>query len=693
MKPRRHRLASPFATIAFLALILAAPARATWSILIVDTATGEVAVGIATCLTGFDLRPNTVVVVPGVGVGAAQSFVGPLSLRQLIRNELIAGTTPTQILNLLAAADTGHQSRQYGIVDAVGGAATFTGTGAFAFANGVTGNVGSIYYAVQGNVLTGQPVITMAEQAIANTVGDVGQKLMAAMEAARAMGGDGRCSCGANPTGCGSPPPAFTKSSHIGLVIVSRPGDLDAPCTGSSGCGAGDYYLDINIANQQAADPDPVLQIQALYDAWRIQQAGRPDHFRSTASLAATDLRANGVDSTTASVVLRDIDGLPIGNAATLSVSLDSTSTADATFGAVVAQPDGSYTFDVTAGVQPGEIVLNVVADDGQGTVLLSPRPVIQVGDPFGACGVGTVNSGPNVVDVLRVDGEVGSDRVVTVPFGQPFSIDVAAPPVGGGLAGNFLLWAHLGVPTPSSEFAFGVPTGSLCFTPVPFDPFAPTLLLADSIGAGALYGATSAPWSVAIPGIPSAVDLVLQGLMVESATELGVTNAVVARVELFPPPVITDVFPDAAPAGATVSVQGTGFEPGVTAVVGATPAITQFVSPDLVTFTMPAGAGCDTSLSIQNPGSLSATAYLNATPGIFSTPFSSGPSAGGVLYLVTGENLEDATLTIGGAAATINSTSPNSILALTPPGVPGPATVVVTSPAGCTATTTYTYQ
>ena len=61
-------------------LLFAAPASATWSIVIVNLVTGEVAVGIATCLTGFDLRPNTVVIVPGHGAAAAQSFVGPLSV-------------------------------------------------------------------------------------------------------------------------------------------------------------------------------------------------------------------------------------------------------------------------------------------------------------------------------------------------------------------------------------------------------------------------------------------------------------------------------------------------------------------------------------------------------------------------------------------------------------------------------------
>ena len=176
-------------------VLLAAPASATWSIVIVNLVTGEVAVGIATCLTGFDLRPNTVVIVPGLGAAAAQSFVGPLSLRQLIRDGLLSGESASQILASLAAADTGHQSRQYGIVSLVCGEETFTGTGAGVWAGGLVGQVGNFRYAIQGNVLTGQPVITAAEQAILMTPGDLPDKLMAAMEAARVMGGDGRCSC------------------------------------------------------------------------------------------------------------------------------------------------------------------------------------------------------------------------------------------------------------------------------------------------------------------------------------------------------------------------------------------------------------------------------------------------------------------------------------------------------------------
>ncbi|MDX2147381.1 MAG: DUF1028 domain-containing protein [Planctomycetota bacterium] len=206
-------------------------AFATWSILIADTRTGEVAVASATCLTGFDLRDNTPVLLTGIGAATAQSFVDSSGQnRVFVRDRLAEGIAPATIIDLLAPFDSGHQTRQYGIVSLAGGgqAATFSGTGAGGWAGGVTGRVGDLVYAVQGNVLTGAPVVAAAVDAIINTSGDVPAKLMASMQAARMMGGDGRCSCAAfSPEACGAPPPSFTKSAHIAYMLIAREGDRD----------------------------------------------------------------------------------------------------------------------------------------------------------------------------------------------------------------------------------------------------------------------------------------------------------------------------------------------------------------------------------------------------------------------------------------------------------------------------------
>ena len=182
----------------------------------------------ATCLTSFDLRAGTPVVLTGVGAAAAQSFAEQGFNRTLIRDNLLLGTAPSAIISALATFDAGHQSRQYGIASVTGGPATFTGTGAGAWAGGRTGTAGDLHYAVQGNVLTGAAVVDAAVDAILNTPGDVPAKLMAAMEAARAFGGDGRCSCPSTVTGCGAPPVGgFDLSANIGYVIVARLGDSD----------------------------------------------------------------------------------------------------------------------------------------------------------------------------------------------------------------------------------------------------------------------------------------------------------------------------------------------------------------------------------------------------------------------------------------------------------------------------------
>lgn len=205
-------------------------ANATWSILIVDTSTGEIGVASATCLIGLDLRELTPLLITQVGGLTAQSYGDSTGQnRTFIRDRLLEGVAPDQIINLVGEFDSGHQTRQYGLLDAQGGVATFTGSMAGSWAGGVVGQTGDFVYAVQGNVLTGEPVVALAEQAIISTPGDLPEKLMAAMEAAYSMGGDGRCSCNASlPESCGSPPPSFNKSAHVGYMLVARSGDFSA---------------------------------------------------------------------------------------------------------------------------------------------------------------------------------------------------------------------------------------------------------------------------------------------------------------------------------------------------------------------------------------------------------------------------------------------------------------------------------
>ena len=56
-------------------VLLASVAEATWSIVVVDRATGEVCVATATCLAGFNIANAVPVVVVGKGAAAAQSYI------------------------------------------------------------------------------------------------------------------------------------------------------------------------------------------------------------------------------------------------------------------------------------------------------------------------------------------------------------------------------------------------------------------------------------------------------------------------------------------------------------------------------------------------------------------------------------------------------------------------------------------
>ncbi|MEO1370221.1 MAG: DUF1028 domain-containing protein, partial [Acidobacteriota bacterium] len=289
---------------------VAPPADATWSVVAVDRETQEIAISSATCVTGIDLAAFSPAVVVGRGAGAAQSFVDSTGQRrQIMADGFAAGAAADTIIDQLAAV-TGSANHQNGLATGLGDAATFSGSSTFAHSSGLTGSFDGVHYAIQGNILTGRPVVEMAEAALRDTAGDLPAKVMAAMEAARAMGGDGRCSCLGSVTGCGSPPASFTKTADVGFFIVARYGDVDDPTCSASGCADGDYLFRLNVAGASSGDPDAVLQLRGLFDAARTALEGRPDAIASTAEFrGGTDL--------TLRLELRDWRNLPISAAIT----------------------------------------------------------------------------------------------------------------------------------------------------------------------------------------------------------------------------------------------------------------------------------------------------------------------------------------------------------------------------------------
>jgi uncharacterized Ntn-hydrolase superfamily protein len=252
---------------------LPAPASATWSILAVDARTGRVVIASATCVAQMSIErfPATslkdiqAIVVPGIGVAATQAALDrSRGDQELIYRELKSGTEPERILRLLRLMDPNLDARQIAILDTKGRVATYTGEGtgriAFAHSGRVPGT--DIYYSVQGNILASGAVVESAVRALVDEPGTIEDRVMAAMEAADAAGGDRRCSCRTEPL-----PLAPCRARHA-LVAYLLAADADDPEGSFVNNGRYRIYLDVNEQNiRPDEDANPVVTLRRRYDA------------------------------------------------------------------------------------------------------------------------------------------------------------------------------------------------------------------------------------------------------------------------------------------------------------------------------------------------------------------------------------------------------------------------------------------
>ena len=344
-------------------------ADATWSIVICDSETKEVGIASVTCLSQFNLRAITPVVVVGKGTAAVQAAGDFDGIRRpIIRTLFLLGIAPTSMLSTLSQV-AGHASRQYGIVDTQGRTATFTGGLNADWAGGVTGDIGTLSYAIQGNILVGPCVVSAVETALLNTPGDLPTKLMAGMQVAKDAGGDGRCSCAGTPTSCGCPPVSFTKSGHIGYLLVARIGDSEDPVCNANGCADGDYLYALNVGPQSVNAPDPVDQLQVLFDARRAELAGRPDAHASTAAITG------GASGPLLTIALADYDGFAVTMPVTITIDHTAASAGLSAIGAPVDLGGGQFEVPLTGTEIPGIDEFLITVDDGFRPVVLSPLP------------------------------------------------------------------------------------------------------------------------------------------------------------------------------------------------------------------------------------------------------------------------------------------------------------------------------
>lgn len=167
---------------------------ATFSILGYDPATGEV--GGAVQSRVFSVGNGVLWAEAGVGVAATQAIVdvsyGPKALDLLRR-----GLAPDAVIKQIYDADPDpglngrpwpKAGRQFAVMNAKGEHAAFTGPKATAWAGHRAGK----YSTAQGNILAGEAVVANMVEAFEKTNGHLSLRLMAALDAGQAAGGDTR---------------------------------------------------------------------------------------------------------------------------------------------------------------------------------------------------------------------------------------------------------------------------------------------------------------------------------------------------------------------------------------------------------------------------------------------------------------------------------------------------------------------
>jgi len=211
----------------------------TFSIVALDAATGDLGVAVASKF------PCVGAVVPwaraGVGAVATQSWAntdfGPDGLR------LMSGGLPADAaLDAVLEPDVDREERQVGFVDANGGAASFTGANCMDWAGGRTGDG----FAVQGNILASADVVAALAETYARTQGDLCDRLLAALLAGDAAGGDRR------------------GKQSAALLVVREAGGYE---------GRNDRYIDLRVDDH----PDAPTELARLFTVWDTTMLIRTD--------------------------------------------------------------------------------------------------------------------------------------------------------------------------------------------------------------------------------------------------------------------------------------------------------------------------------------------------------------------------------------------------------------------------------
>ena len=216
----------------------------TYSIVAYDSTTGDLGVAVQSKF------PNVGGIVPwgraGVGAVATQSLGNTAYGERGL--ELIAqGASAEEALRIVMRTDTMLQDRQVGMVDARGNAASFTGTSTFDWAGGrvgapsgrgnVLGGKGEVIvgrgYSAQANIMVSDQTVKNLAETFGRTKGNLADRLMAALKAGQAGGGDKR------------------GMQSAALLVVRKNGGY---------LGANDRFIDIRVYDAV----DPIAELERL---------------------------------------------------------------------------------------------------------------------------------------------------------------------------------------------------------------------------------------------------------------------------------------------------------------------------------------------------------------------------------------------------------------------------------------------
>lgn len=224
-------------------------AQDTFSIIAVDTITGEIGGAGASCIDENSIPTGVLIIndiLPGRGGIHTQAYW--LSANQQNAHDRMAeGMSPQEIIDWLVANDVQNNptKRQYGIVDTDEDghprSAGYTGVNCDDYKNHILGP----NYAIQGNILLGPQILDSIEARFLNTQGTLAEKLMSALQGANVPGADTRCLNEGT-------------SSLSAFIRVAKEDALP-----------GDWWCDLLVPSTPYG-VEPIDSLQVLFDSWLI---------------------------------------------------------------------------------------------------------------------------------------------------------------------------------------------------------------------------------------------------------------------------------------------------------------------------------------------------------------------------------------------------------------------------------------